>query len=94
MPWQLFLGNGEGWFAVKGGHMFFIDHDNDSKRILGIRDKQILYRNAKGKCQNPPSNGKIDFDEMQVGHKIAWSRGGKTILNNSVCIADVINSKE
>ena len=60
--------------------------DNDSRRTLGIRDKQILYRNAKGKCQNPACGRKIEFDEMQVGHKTAWSKGGRTTLKNLVCL--------
>jgi hypothetical protein len=62
------------------------DDDNDSKRTLGIRDKQILYRNANKRCQNPACGKEIDFDEMQVGHKTAWSRGGRTTLKNSVCL--------
>ena len=66
--------------------MVFWDDDRDSKRTLGIRDKQILYRNAKGRCQNPACNKKIDFDEMQVGHKTAWSKGGRTTLKNSLCL--------
>ena len=66
--------------------MIFWGDDNDSKRTLGIRDKQILYRNAKGRCENPACGKKIDFDEMQVGHKTAWSRGGRTTLKNSVCL--------
>ena len=65
---------------------FFDDNSKDSKRTMGIRDKQILYKNAKGRCQNPACNKKIDFDEMQVGHKTAWSRGGSTTFKNSVCI--------
>ena len=60
--------------------------DNDSKRTLGIRDKQILYRTANRRCQNPTCGKEIDFDEMQVGHKIAWSKGGKTTLKNSFCL--------
>lgn len=66
--------------------MIFGDDDKDTKRTLSIRDKQILYRNAKGRCQNPACNKKIDFDEMQVGHKTAWSRGGSTTFRNSVCL--------
>jgi len=66
--------------------MSLFNSDYDSKRTLGIRDKQILYRNAKGKCQNPACGKKIDFDEMQVGHKTAWSRGGRTTFPNSVCL--------
>ena len=57
-----------------------------SRRNIGIRDKQILYRNAKGRCQNPACKKKIEFDEMQTGHKTAYSKGGGTTLNNSVCL--------
>ncbi len=66
--------------------MIWWSDDNDSKRTLGIRDKQILYRNAKGKCENPACGKKIDFDEMQVGHKTAWSKGGRTTLKKCVCL--------
>jgi len=66
--------------------MFGCGDDRDSKRTIGIRDKQILYRNAKGRCQNPACRKKIDFDEMQVGHKTAWSKQGRTTLANSICL--------
>jgi len=65
---------------------FFDDDNRDARRTLGIRDKQILYRNANKKCQNPACRREIDFDEMQVGHKRAWSKGGRTTLKNSVCL--------
>ncbi len=55
-----------------------------SKRILRIRDKQILYRRAKKKCES--CGRKIDFDEMHSGHKNAASKGGSATLRNSVCI--------
>jgi len=57
-----------------------------TKRTFGIRDKQILYRNAKGRCQNPACGKRIEFDEMQVGHKRAASRGGKATFKNCVCL--------
>jgi hypothetical protein len=56
------------------------------KRTLGIRDKQILYRKAKGRCENPACSKKLEFDEMQVGHKTAWSKGGSTTLKSCVCL--------
>ncbi len=59
--------------------------DEPLKRTLGIRDKQILYDEiAKGKCQNCGSE--IKFSEMQVGHKTAYSKGGRTTLKNSVAL--------
>jgi len=68
--------------------MFFMGNDNSrsSKRSLGIRDKKILYCNAMGKCENPACKKRIEFDEMQVGHKTAWSRGGSTTFKDSVCL--------
>jgi hypothetical protein len=58
--------------------------DESTKRTLGIRDRQILWEKAGHRCQ---SCGKeIDFTEMQVGHKTAFSKGGETSLRNSVCL--------
>lgn len=66
--------------------MDLFGEERDERRTLGIRDKQILYRNAGKRCQNPACRRRIDFDEMQIGHKRAWSRGGKTTLSNSLCL--------
>ena len=57
---------------------------SSGKRTLGIRDKQILYRRAKGRCE--ACRRKIDFDEMHSGHKNADSKGGSATLRNSVCV--------
>ncbi|MEM3411892.1 MAG: HNH endonuclease signature motif containing protein [archaeon] len=54
------------------------------KRTLGVRDKQILYRRAKGRCE--ACGKKIEYDEMQVGHKKPYSKGGATTLANSACL--------
>jgi 5-methylcytosine-specific restriction endonuclease McrA len=54
------------------------------KRTLGIRDRQILYERAKHKCE--ACGERIEFSEMQAGHKTAASRGGSATLNNSVCL--------
>ena len=54
------------------------------KSALGIRDKQILYHRAKGRCEG--YHKKIDFSEMQSGHKNAASKGGSATLRNSVCV--------
>jgi hypothetical protein len=62
------------------------DDGRDSKRALTPKERQFLYENAKGRCENPACNKKITFFEMQVGHKIAHSSGGRTTLKNSVCL--------
>lgn len=66
--------------------------DEPTKRTLGIRDKQILYDNAHGRCQG--CGKKIKFSEMQLGHKRAYSRGGKTTLGNSVCLCYGCNKSQ
>ncbi len=66
--------------------LFDFDNGRDSKRSLTQREKQFLYENAKGRCENPACKKKITFFEMQVGHKRAWSRGGSTTLKNCVCL--------
>ena len=74
--------------------MFFLDDDRDTKRSLGIRDKQILYDRAKGRCENPACRKKISFVEMVPGHKKAWSEGGRTTMANSVCLCYACNKKQ
>jgi len=64
----------------------FFDDEPARKRTLGVRDRQILYRNAKKRCENPGCGKKLDYDEMQVGHKTAYSKGGATSLKNSACL--------
>jgi 5-methylcytosine-specific restriction endonuclease McrA len=54
------------------------------KRTLSLRDRQILYARAKGRCE--ACGRKISFEEMQVGHKKAYSKGGATTLANAVCL--------
>jgi hypothetical protein len=69
----------------------FFGEEKDSKRTLGVRDRQILYRNAGGRCENPTCNKKIDYDEMEVGHKKAHSKGGVTSLAESKCLCHRCN---
>lgn len=57
---------------------------SNGKRTLGIRDKQILYQRAGKKCE--AYGEKIEFSEMQTGHKTAASKGGSATLRNSVCL--------
>lgn len=59
-------------------------YSKNKKRALGIRDRQILYRRAKGRCE--ACRRKIEFDEMHAGHKNAASKGGSATIRNSVCL--------
>lgn len=60
--------------------------DSPRKRTLGIRDKQILWRRDGKKCGNPTCGKSVDFDEMQVGHKKAHSKGGSATLSNTITL--------
>ena len=69
---------------LKISSSFSLNNKKTTKRTLGIRDKQILYNRAKGKCE--ACEKKIGFDEMHAGHKIAASKGGSATMRNSVCL--------
>ena len=58
--------------------------DEPVRRALGTRDKQILFERAGRRCE--ACGKELDYSEMQVGHKIAASKGGSASLRNSVCL--------
>lgn len=65
----------------------FFETERSVKRTLTPLEKQHLYENAKGRCQNPGcKKPKITFFEMQAGHKTAYAKGGPTTAKNSVCL--------
>ena len=66
------------------------DDEESSKRSLTIREKKILYTRANGKCEL--CGERIGFLEMQVGHKIAASRGGSATLRNTVALCFKCNN--
>ncbi len=73
--------------------MGLLDWEEDeepSKRALTIRERKILYTRASGKCQL--CGEPINFLEMQVGHKIAASRGGSATLRNTVALCFKCNN--
>jgi hypothetical protein len=74
--------------------LFDIGDDRDNKRSLTPSQRKILYKNAKGRCQNPACKRKIAFDVMVVGHKTAWSKGGSTTLRNCVCLCMECNKRQ
>jgi hypothetical protein len=70
------------------------DDDRDRKRTLGIRDRYTLWRNAGKRCENPACRRRLDPDQMQIGHRKAWSKGGRTTLANSVCLCGPCNTRQ
>lgn len=63
--------------------------DKQQNRSLKIRDKAILYHRAGKKCEG--CERRIDYTEMEVGHKNPISKGGSTSLRNSVCLCAKCN---
>jgi len=63
-----------------------------SKRTLGKIDREILYQKAKGHCEG--CGKKIDYADMQVGHKKAYSKGGATTHANSSCLCYTCNKHQ
>ena len=73
---------------------WFLGDENDPKRTLTQKGRQALHKRAKGRCENPACNRKINIDIMAVGHKKAWSKGGRTIFSNLVCLCLDCNKRQ
>ena len=63
-----------------------------NKRTLGTRDREILWNRAKKRCEN--CRKKLDFGDMQAGHKRAASKSGKATISNSVCLCYGCNKRQ
>lgn len=70
----------------------------DSKRFFTKDDKKILYENlpagiTKGKrfciCSK-----EFSFDQFEIDHKLAWSKGGRTTLDNAALLCKTCNTKK
>jgi len=57
------------------------DDEKSVKRTLGVRDTEILYERSHHKCENPACGKLIEFSEMQVGDKKAYSKGGGSMTS-------------
>lgn len=71
----------------------------DSKRFFTRDDKKLLYKelsigNSKGKKICPDCGKEFAFDELEIDHKLAWSKGGKTVLSNAQLLCKHCNAKK
>jgi len=64
----------------------------DSNRVLNDTDTLVLYIESKKKCQ--ACDKSLKLGEVCKGHKTAWSKGGKSIKNNTVILCQSCNSKQ
>ena len=71
----------------------------DSKRFFTKDDKKILYEKldngtTKGKKLCPHCKKEHSFDEFEIDHRTAWSKGGRTELNNADLLCKKCNSSK
>jgi hypothetical protein len=71
----------------------------DSKRFFTKDDKKILYEKLKngktrGKKICPLCSKEHAFDQFEVDHQTAWSKGGKTALNNAALLCKKCNGSK
>jgi len=71
----------------------------DSKRFFTKEDKKILYEQlvngtARGKKLCPTCNKEFSFDDFEIDHVLAWSKGGKTELKNAMLLCKKCNASK
>lgn len=71
----------------------------DSKRFFTKDDKKILYEklmdgNTRGKKLCPSCSKEFAFDDFEIDHRIAWSKGGQTILENASLLCKKCNTSK
>lgn len=71
----------------------------DSKRFFTRDDKKALYKDlengaSKGRKICPGCEKEFSFDDFEIDHKFAWSKGGKTVLSNAQLLCKSCNAKK
>lgn len=71
----------------------------DSKRFFTKDDKKILYEkltdgNTRGKKLCPICSRELAFDDFEIDHHTAWSKGGRTVLDNADLLCKKCNTSK
>jgi hypothetical protein len=71
----------------------------DSTRFFTKADKQVLYSalidgNGKGKKLCANCKKEFTFDEFEIDHILAWSKGGRTELKNAQLLCKRCNASK
>ena len=69
----------------------------DEKRLFTVDDKRELLaqrKNESGKYQCARCNKWFYPEELQMDHKDAWSKGGRTVLSNAELLCSPCNKKK
>lgn len=64
----------------------------DSKRNFDEAQRQVIFRRDKGICRGCGKN--CEWNEWEADHIIAWSKGGKTEVENGQVLCPSCNSKK
>jgi hypothetical protein len=69
----------------------------DSRRFFTRDDKKVMYEKLavgtnRGKRICPYCNKEFSFDEFEIDHIQAWSKGGRTALNNAQLLCKKCNT--
>lgn len=75
---------------VVSDNKFFMDIINkythfillDPLRSFSDYHKEMIYRNANGRCANKNCVKKLSINEGEYHHIKAWKKGGKTVIDN------------
>ena len=56
----------------------------DTKRVFTENERHYIWIKGNGECQE--CNTKISLEEMDADHRVMWSLGGQTTLDNARCL--------
>lgn len=56
----------------------------DTKRVFTENERHYIWIKGNGECQE--CNTKISLGEMDADHRVMWSLGGQTTLDNARCL--------
>ncbi|MDR2047406.1 MAG: DUF262 domain-containing protein [Clostridiales bacterium] len=71
----------------------------DGRRFFAKDDKKVMYEKlasgiSRGKKLCPHCDKEFSFDEFEIDHIRAWSKGGRTELNNAQLICKKCNASK
>jgi len=68
------------------------DDDRDGRRSLTMSEKKANWSVRPHKCE--ACGKRLDFTEVQFGHKQAWSKRGRTTRGNTVILCCRCNNMQ
>ena len=68
----------------------------DNQRLFTHTQRLAIYRRDQGRCQLKMKcqGEKCDWEKWQADHKIAWSKGGKTTVENGLVACTACNTSK